>query len=292
MAQERVETYTLVSVINKIENKEYETSATATATATAYKLEDAKEISNNIATFIATTQANAIADIKLTKFGQSKKGFYPLYLSEELAIKNSNTNPPTVHTHIIDETMYYMPNKLNNTGLYHGDSSNNLTPYIVPNSPSLLSQILTESSQLSTLKSVLEQLGLLEFFQNTFEPVKNPTKMNYYTLLAPINNAFGEISSILPTLNEKDLTDILLSHVVSGSVFSTDLSNGQKVKTLGTLELEVIIESNKVYFKTPGSKSQVIYADIPGTNGVVHVLDKVLLPASDTTPNNDSDNSY
>ena len=290
MAQEKVESYAIMIVKNKIENKEYETSGSATATASASKREDATEIADSIAKFIALSQAHAIADIQLTKFGQSKDGFYPLYLSEELAIKNSNTNPPATHSHVIENTKYFMPNKLNNTGLYHGDSSNNLTPFVVPNSPSLLSQMLTESSELSTLKSVLEQLNLLEFFQNTFEPLTNPTTMNNYTLLAPLNSAFEDEKTveILSKLNNEELKNILLSHVVSGSVFSSDLKNGQTVSTLGTLELEVSIESNNVYFIAPGSKSKVIYANIPGTNGVVHVLDKVLLPSND----NNSDDDY
>ena len=264
-----------VTVVTNILGQEYETSGTATATA------NSQENADNIAKFIATEQAKAVGQ---TTVGQSKEGYYPLYLSEEQAIQNSDTNPPGSHKHTLSETEWFMPNKVNNDKLYHGDSSNNLNPFIIPNSPQLLSQMLAESSELSTLKTVVEELNLLEFFQNTFEPVENPTKMNKYTALAPTNSAFEEIESILPTLSSEQLNDIALSHVIENSVFSSQLENGQKVKTLGTLELEVLIESGKVYFKAPGSTGEVIYADIPGTNGVVHILNKVLLPATEPEP--------
>ena len=267
-----------VTIINKILGKEYQTSGSASATASG---ENSQEIADNISKFIATKQAEAVGQ---TMVGQSKSGFFPLYLSEELAIQNSNTNTPSVHSHNINGTIWFMPNKINNIGLFHGDNSENLNPFIVPNSPRLLSQMLMESNELSTLKNILEQLELLEFFQNTFEPIENPTKMNKYTVLAPINSAFEEIEPITSTLLSEQLNDILLSHIIENSVFSSQLENGQKVKTLGTLELEVLIESGKVYFKAPGSTGEVIFADIPGTNGLVHILDKVLLPGDIVTP--------
>ena len=262
-----------VTVTSKILGKEYQTSGSASATASGV---NSQEIADNISRFIATKQAEAVGQ---TMVGQSKNGFYPLYLSEELAIQNSNTNPPSVHSHDINGTVWFMPNKINNIGLFHGDSSSGLVPFIVPNSPRLLSQMLIESDELSTLKNVIQQFQLIDFFQNTFKPAENPTTMNKYTVLPPINSAFEEISSILDTLTNDQLIDILLSHVIEGSVFSNQLQDGQLVKTLGTLELEVSIESGKVYFISPGSTAEVIYADIPGTNGVIHVLNKVLSPA-------------
>ena len=270
-----------VTVVTNILGQEYETSGTATATATSNNPEKAQEIADKTAEFIATEQAKAIGE---TTVGQSKEGYYPLYLSEELSNQNSDTSPQGSHSFELSGTIWHMPNKEDNTGLHHGDSSNNLNPFIIPNSPQLLSQMLAESNELSILKTVVEQLNLLEFFQNTFEPVENPTIMNKYTVLAPINSAFEEIDSIISTLSSEQINDILLSHVIENSVFSSELENGQKVKTLGTLELEVLIESGKVYFKAPGSTGEVIYADIPGTNGVVHILNKVLLPGGIVPP--------
>lgn len=269
-----------VTVTSELLGKLYETSGSASATASG---ENAQQIADNISKFIAKKQAEAVGQ---TMVGQSKNGFYPLYLSEELAIQHSNTNPPSVHSHDINGTVWFMPNKINNIGLFHGDSSSGLVPFIVPNSPRLLSQMLIESDELSTLKNVIQQFQLIDFFQNTFKPAENPTTMNKYTFLPPINSAFEEISSILDTLTNDQLIDILLSHVIEGSVFSNQLQDGQVVKTLGTLELEVSIdiESGKVYFISPGSTAEVIYADIPGTNGVVHVLNKVLLPVLIPSP--------
>jgi hypothetical protein len=264
-----------VTVITKILGKDYETSASASATATGV---NSQEIADKISKFISTQQAQAIGETTWT--GQSKNGFYPLYLSEELAIQKSNTNPPSAYSHNINGTFWFMPNKINNVGLYHGDNSNNLSPFIVPNSPRLLNQMLIESDVLYILKEIVVKLDLLEFFQNTFEPVDGPVLMNKYTLQPPINKAFEDpqIATLISSLNNDQLIEVLLNHVIEGSIESSKLYNGQIIKTLGSLELQVLIESGKVYFVSPGSTAEVIYADIAGTNGVIHVLNKVLLP--------------
>ena len=279
MSSENVEEF--VEVTNKIEilGREYETSGSASATATG---DNKKQIALNIAKFLATIQCNSVGLCTKLGYSQSKNGYYPLYLSESLAIQNSNTDPPSAHSHLINGTIWFMPNKINNEGLFHGDSSNGLQPFIVPNFPSLLSQILIETDELSLLTSTIQSLSLLEFFQNTFEPVDNPTTWKNYTLLAPLNSAFEqkEIVEILPTLSNDELTNILLNHVIETDVLSSQLQDGQIIKTLGSLELEVSIdtESSKVYFVSPGSTAEVIYADILAINGIIHVINKVLLP--------------
>ena len=70
------------------------------------------------------------------------------------------------------------------------------------------------------------------------------------------------------------LTPILLSHVVSGNVTSGQLTNGE-VQTLNT-EKKVMIDITDGV-KVNGT-SNVVLADVQGTNGVIHVIDKVILP--------------
>lgn len=107
------------------------------------------------------------------------------------------------------------------------------------------------------------------------------------TVFAPTNAAFTELYRTLPkaTLllpaNRGTLTNVLLYHVVPGRVFSPDLSN------VGTTEVQTALSTGKVSFdlaggakvkgKTSGN-SNITTANILATNGVIHVIDKVLLP--------------
>ncbi len=98
-----------------------------------------------------------------------------------------------------------------------------------------------------------------------------------FTVFAPTNEAFEKLFKQLGVSGIKDLTaeqltPILTYHVVSGKVMSTDLSN-TSVATLNGKKIKVDI--------TDGVKindSHVVKADISGTNGVVHVIDEVLIP--------------
>lgn len=67
--------------------------------------------------------------------------------------------------------------------------------------------------------------------------------------------------------------------VVDGSVLSSALTNRLEVSTLGSLKLTVEINDDGVYFKAPGSTAKVVTADVEAKNGVVHLLDTVLLPS-------------
>jgi len=99
-----------------------------------------------------------------------------------------------------------------------------------------------------------------------------------FTVFAPTNAAFESLFSQLGVDGVKDLsaeqlTPILTYHVVSGKVMSTDLSN-TKVSTLsGDNKLKVDISDGVKI-----NDSNVVAADIEGKNGVVHVIDKVLIP--------------
>ena len=98
-----------------------------------------------------------------------------------------------------------------------------------------------------------------------------------FTVFAPTNDAFKALFKQLGVGGVKDLTaeqltPILTYHVVSGKVMSTDLSN-TSVVTLNGQKIKIDI-SNGVKI----NESKVTAADISGKNGVVHVIDRVLLP--------------
>ena len=83
----------------------------------------------------------------------------------------------------------------------------------------------------------------------------------------------GTLDSLLLPENIDTLTDILLYHVVSGSVLSTDLSNGA-VETLNGDSVEVHVSKYGIMI----NDANVVIADIVACNGVVHVIDAVLFP--------------
>ena len=98
-----------------------------------------------------------------------------------------------------------------------------------------------------------------------------------FTVFAPSDDAFdglpaGALDLILA--NTEQLTDLLLNHVHSGNVLSTDLSDGMMVPTLNETELTVSIDGMTVMIDL----ATVTQANLTASNGVVHVIDKVLLP--------------
>lgn len=100
-----------------------------------------------------------------------------------------------------------------------------------------------------------------------------------FTVFAPTNTAFQALFSALGVsgiadLTREQLTPILLYHVVSGNVRSSQLMSGDVSTLNGSLSVSV---GSSV--KLNGTTS-VVLADVQGTNGVVHVIDQVLLPSS------------
>ncbi len=102
-----------------------------------------------------------------------------------------------------------------------------------------------------------------------------------FTVFAPTDDAFDALFDALDTdINSIDidlLTDVLLYHVVPARVFSTDLANGP----VGTLNGDVTIDVDNLQIEdTTDDPANLIPAllDIQGSNGVIHGIDKVLIP--------------
>jgi len=100
-----------------------------------------------------------------------------------------------------------------------------------------------------------------------------------FTVFAPTNEAFEDLLSelgvsSLDELTKEDLIPILNYHVVSGNVLSSDLSSGN-VSTIGGKDITIDL-GNSI---TINGKSTVTSTDIQGTNGVIHVINEVLLPS-------------
>lgn len=127
------------------------------------------------------------------------------------------------------------------------------------------------NDNLKTLVAAVKAGGLVETLQGD----------GPFTVFAPTDEAFaalpkGTLEMLLKPENKDKLVSILTYHVVSGKVMSTDLSNGQKAKTVQGENVDVSIYGGNV--KISGAK--VVAADVKAKNGVVHVIDKVILPPS------------
>lgn len=127
----------------------------------------------------------------------------------------------------------------------------------------------TES--LSTLVAALKAADLVSTLQGD----------GPFTVFAPTNDAFaalpaGTLENLLKPENKDQLVAILTYHVVSGKVMSTDLSDGMKAPTVNGAEITITT--------TGGAKVNgvnVVMADVEASNGVVHVIDAVILPPTE-----------
>ncbi|OEU19203.1 beta-Ig-H3/fasciclin, partial [Fragilariopsis cylindrus CCMP1102] len=99
-----------------------------------------------------------------------------------------------------------------------------------------------------------------------------------FTVFAPTDDAFAAlpqelVSCLLEPDNKGALQSILTYHVVSGQVLSTDLTDGMTATTLQGEDVTVDLSDGVMI-----NDSEVVMADILTTNGVIHVIDAVLVP--------------
>lgn len=100
-----------------------------------------------------------------------------------------------------------------------------------------------------------------------------------FTVFAPTNDAFADISTVVAGLTPAQVATVLTYHVVAGAnVRSTDLTNGA-VSTVAGQDITVDLSDGVKITDATGDQSTVIVADVQATNGVIHVLNRVLIPS-------------
>lgn len=128
----------------------------------------------------------------------------------------------------------------------------------------------------TTLVAAVKAAGLVDTLSS-----KGPC-----TVFAPTNAAFGKlpagtVDTLVKPENKATLTKILTYHVVPGKLNAADLKDGQKLKTVEGEELTVKASGGKVSLTdAKGGTSTVTIADVNQSNGVIHVIDTVLMPKS------------
>ncbi len=128
----------------------------------------------------------------------------------------------------------------------------------------------------TTLVAAVKAAGLVDTLSS-----KGP-----FTVFAPTNAAFGKlpagtVDTLVKPESKATLTKILTYHVVPGKMEAASLTDGKKLKTVEGEELTVKLKDGKVWIvDAKGGTSMVTIANVNQSNGVIHVVDTVLMPAS------------
>lgn len=128
------------------------------------------------------------------------------------------------------------------------------------------------AGQFKTLAAALEAAGLIDALKGN----------GPFTVFAPTDEAFaklpaGTVETLLKPENKEKLKAVLLYHVVPGNVTADQVAklNGKSVKTLQGSSIKV-----KTSHGVQVDNAKVTQADIKASNGVIHIIDSVLMPAN------------
>jgi uncharacterized surface protein with fasciclin (FAS1) repeats len=136
-------------------------------------------------------------------------------------------------------------------------------------------QNAVNSKDHTTLVAAVKAAGLVDTLEG-----KGP-----FTVFAPTNAAFGKlpagtVDTLVKPENKATLTKILTYHVVAGKLEASDLTDGKKLKTVEGDELTVKRSGDTVMIiDAKGGSSTVTIPNVNQSNGVIHVVDTVLMPS-------------
>jgi len=138
--------------------------------------------------------------------------------------------------------------------------------------PKTIVDIAVEDGRFTTLVAALQAADLVETLQG-----EGP-----FTVFAPTDEAFaklpaGTLEDLLKPENKQMLTDILLYHVVASKVMASDVVNLTEAMTVLGKNVAIKVDGGKVYI----NDAEVIITDIEASNGVIHVIDTVILPPAE-----------
>jgi uncharacterized surface protein with fasciclin (FAS1) repeats len=139
-----------------------------------------------------------------------------------------------------------------------------------PPKPKSIVDVAKDNADLKTFSSLLERAGLVETLKG-----KGP-----FTVLAPTDAAFKKLGPQLDELqkteNMEKLQKMLKNHVIEGRKTAAEITKMESAKNLLGSELMIeVMEDNVVMIQL----AKVTKADIAASNGLIHVIDKVLMPA-------------
>lgn len=140
--------------------------------------------------------------------------------------------------------------------------------------PQTIVDIAVADGRFTTLVAAVQAAGLVDTLSSD----------GPFTVFAPTDAAFaklpaGTIEDLLKPENKQMLTDILLYHVVGGKVLAADVANLTEAQTVLGKNVAVKVDGGKVFI----NDAEVILTDIQASNGVIHVIDTVILPPAEET---------
>eukprot|EP00041_Stephanoeca_diplocostata_P041704 m.1645156 g.1645156 ORF g.1645156 m.1645156 type:complete len:335 (-) comp65955_c0_seq1:6-1010(-) len=146
-----------------------------------------------------------------------------------------------------------------------------------PNATKNIVQLAESNPELSTLVKAVVAAGLADTLSGA----------GPFTVFAPTNEAFdklpaGVLERLLEPANKAELVKVLTYHVLAADVQAKDIVSGRRVKTVDGEYITPFVSPQKNVFIEGGSRdniARVIAANVEATNGVVHVIDEVLIPS-------------
>ena len=143
-------------------------------------------------------------------------------------------------------------------------------------SMSVADDLVDTAVKAGTFKTLAAALGAADLVETL--KGKGP-----FTVLAPSDEAFaklpkGTVEDLLKPENKAKLKAILLAHVVPGSAMAADVVKLKEAKTAGGTVIKITVDGNVVKVGTAKGMSKVVKTDIKTDNGVIHVIDGVIIP--------------
>lgn len=146
-----------------------------------------------------------------------------------------------------------------------------MTGVVAQSAPGTIVDVASSNSDFSTLVAAVSAADLVSTLQSA----------GPFTVFAPTNAAFaklpaGTVDTLLKPANKAQLVSILTYHVVSGKVLASDVVklNGRSVPTVQGASVRITVRGGKVKV----NNANVTAVDINASNGVIRVIDGVLLP--------------
>lgn len=133
-----------------------------------------------------------------------------------------------------------------------------------------ISQRLSEINRLSTMADAIQAADLADTLRGE----------GTYTIFAPSNEAFeklpeGQLDELMLESNKELLTEIIGNHIITGEVTTGDLKSDWEAQTIGGRKIALSISNGDIQIE----EATLTEADITASNGVIHIIDEVIISA-------------
>jgi transforming growth factor-beta-induced protein len=189
----------------------------------------------------------------------------PLFSGHSLTVELGRRNSVSIKAEG-NTVLVSMANRLCTNGVVHV-----VDAVLLPNIPLATQNIVEVAQSVPILSELVDAVISADLVDTLSSP-------GHFTVFAPTNAAFDAISKVVAGLSKRELRDVLLYHVLDQEVKSTDLKNGGVLLPQFKGHSLTVDLTNGVKILTETNSVMVTMADVQCTNGVVHIVDAVLIP--------------